>query len=134
MKILKILMILCSISILSSFADDDYDDDHKKEKHEKKHISRSLEHLDLNKNQYEKIKNILLVYKKDFKDFYKFKSSKEEEVQKVMQDEVFDKEKYINIQNEIKTYSIKIEADKLNQIHDVLNSKQRIKFSYFLGE
>ena len=133
MKILKILMILCSIILTPSFADDDYDD-HEKEEHAKTHISRSLEYLDLNKKQYEKIKKILLVYKKDYKKFYKFKESKQEEIQEIMQKDVFNKEKYINIHNEIETYSLELEANKFKQIHDVLSNKQRIKFSYFLGE
>ena len=135
MKTLKILIVLCSFIILSSsFADDDYDNDYKEQKHEKKHISRSLEHLDLNKDQYKKIKEILLIYKKDYKKFYNFKSLKEEEIQNIMKNEIFDKEKYINIQDEVNKYLINIEVNKLKQIHDVLNSNQRRKFSYLLGE
>ena len=137
MKISKILMILCSVILLSSFADDDYDeddDDYKKDKHTKMHISRSLEHLDLNKNQYIKIKVILLAYKKDYKKFYKYKTSKEKHLQELMKNEIFDKVKYINIHNEINTYSLNIEANKFKQIHDILTKKQRRKFSYFLGE
>ena len=47
MKILKVLIVLCSLSLLSSsFADDDYE-----EHYEKNHIYRSLKYLDLKKEQ-----------------------------------------------------------------------------------
>lgn len=135
MKTLKILIVLCSFIILSSsFADDDYDNDYKEQKHEKKHISRSLEYLDLNKDQYKKIKEILLIYKKDYKKFYNFKSLKEEELQDIMKNDIFDKKKYIEISNEIKNYSLELEADKFSKIHNVLNHKQRKKISYFIGD
>ncbi|MAC83249.1 MAG: hypothetical protein CL624_03850 [Arcobacter sp.] len=135
MKILRVLIILCSLIILSSsFADDDYNDDHRKKSDNKIHIFRSLEYLGLNKIQYEEIKKILIVYKKDYKKFYKFKRSRQKELQELMQNDLFDKAKYIDIHNEIKTYSVQLEANKFEKIHKVLSSKQRIKFSYFLGE
>ena len=83
---------------------------------------------------YKKIKVILIAYKKDYKKFYKYKTSKEKHLQELMKNEIFDKVKYINIHNEINTYSLNIEANKFKQIHDILTKKQRRKFSYFLGE
>ena len=51
-----------------------------------------------------------------------------------MQSDNFDKQKYIEIQNQVKTHSVEIEADKFERIHAVLRPAQRVKFSYFLGE
>ncbi|KAB7884511.1 hypothetical protein [Poseidonibacter ostreae] len=136
MKILKILMILCSLSLISSsFADEDYDDDNYRiRKHGKTHISRSLEHLNLNKNQYRKIEKILKKHKKDYKEYYKYKSLKQKELQKIMRNTIFDKEKYLEVSNEIKNYSLELEVNRLEKIHDVLNNKQKINFSYFIGD
>ncbi|MBU3014219.1 hypothetical protein KO488_05570 [Poseidonibacter lekithochrous] len=130
MKILKVLIVLCSLSLLSSsFADDDYE-----EHYEKNHIYRSLKYLDLKKEQNTKIRDILIEYKKDYQKYLDLLYSKRLNLQKIMQSETFDKEKYIKISNEINMYFIEIEADKFNKIHGVLTPKQRVKFSYFLGE
>ena len=135
MKILKILIILYSIFFLStSYADDEYEEHYETNRFEENHIYRSLEYLDLKKEQNTKIRDILLQYKKNYQEYLEFKFSKRLEIQKIMQSETFDKEKYIKIHNQIKTHSVKIEADKFNRIHKVLTPKQRVKFSYFLGE
>lgn len=135
MKILKVLVVLCSIVIVSSlFADDDYDEYYEKNRHGKNHIYRSLEYLDLDKKQYTKIRDILLEYKKDYQEYLEYRFSKRLELQKIMQSDNFDKQKYIEIQNQVKTHSVEIEADKFERIHAVLRPAQRVKFSYFLGE
>lgn len=134
MKTLKVLVILSSIFILTLlFADDDYDE-HEREERSQHHIFRSLEYLNLNTMQYRKIREILIEYKKDYQKFYHYKSIKQKELEELMQANSFDKEKYIKIHNEIKTFSVKMEADKFERIHEVLTPKQRIKFSYFLEE
>jgi protein CpxP len=131
MKILKIFVLLCSFFIYNSIlADDDYEHENKS----KHHIFRSLEYLNLDEIQYRKIREILIEYKKDYQKFYHYKSAKQKELEKLMQDDTFDKEQYIKIHNEIKIYSVEIEADKFERIHEVLTSKQRVKFSYFLEE
>lgn len=135
MKILKILILLCSLSLLSSsFADDDYEEHYEKDRYGKSHIYRSLEYLDLDKQQNSKIRNFLLEYKKEYQEFLEFKFSKNYELQKIMQSETFDKKKYREVLNEIKAHFIEIETDKFDKIHKVLTPKQRVKFSYFLGE
>ena len=130
MKILKVLIVLCSLSLLSSsFADDDYE-----EHYEKNHIYSSLKYLDLKKEQNTKIRDILIEYKKDYQKYLDLLYSKRLNLQKIMQSETFDKKKYREVLNEIKAHFIEIETDKFDKIHKVLTPKQRVKFSYFLGE
>lgn len=134
MKILKILLLLCSLLFsLSLFADDDYHEkDHSKYK--KNHFYKNLDFLELNKIQYSNLRNILIENKKNQKEFYAFKLQKEKKLRALMQKEVFDTSAYESIKNEITTYSNQLEATQLKRIHEVLTKEQREKFSYFLQE
>ena len=135
MKILKILLVLCSLLVaVASYADDDDDHEKKRYKHNKSHFYKNLDFLDLNHQQYKKIRNILVIYKKDYKKFYKYKHKQKKELRNIMQEDVFDKDNYVKIDSEIKVRASRLEARKFNNIHAVLNKEQRKKFSYHLEE
>ncbi|PLY09673.1 MAG: hypothetical protein C0625_00275 [Arcobacter sp.] len=132
MKILKVLIVLSSLFIYSlSFADDD---EKKSHNHKKNHFYKNLDFLDLDKNQYNELRTILIDYKSDYKKYYKYKKNEEEELVLIMREEVFDTEKYINILKNIKNRGIQLEVDNLKKIHSILNKKQRKLFSHYLED
>jgi len=138
---LKILALLCSLIFsLNLFSDDDYEKEKFKEYKErfynssKHHLYKNLDYLHLNKQQYHTLKNILLEYKKEYKQFNKFKREKEKELANILKEEIFDEKKYKNIFNEIESKTLEIELNNFKKIHTILNEKQREKFSYYMQE
>lgn len=140
---LKILVLLCSIFInLNLSADDDYRHHDKKfEEYKNKfynsskhHLYKNFDYLELDKNQKLKLKNILIEYKKVYKEFYKYKNIKEQELAFLLKDENIDVEKYKKIDNEINSYALDLEITNLKNIHNILNKEQKEKFSYYLKE
>lgn len=127
MKILKTLLLLCSLIFTLQADDEEY-------KHKKNHIYKNLDYLNLNKKQFKQFKKILISYKHDYKNFYTYKKGQEKRLQNLIQKEFFNKEKYIKTIQDIQKKAIKLEAEKLERIHTLLNKKQRIKFSSTLQE
>jgi len=126
---MKILVLFCTLILsFSLFADDD------NYKYEDNHIHKSLEHLNLNTQQLEKIKKILTANKKDFETFYENKEEYEKKLKSIMRNETFDKKLYITTKQEISKKAIELEALTLKKIHEVLNNKQRKRFSHYLKE
>jgi len=126
---MKILVLFCTLILsFSLFADDD------NYKYEDNHIHKSLEHLNLNTQQLEKIKKILTANKKDFETFYENKEEYEKKLKSIMRNETFDKKLYIKTKQEISKKAIELEALTLKKIHEVLNNKQRKRFSHYLKE
>jgi Spy/CpxP family protein refolding chaperone len=132
---LKILALLCSIIFASSLFADDHNEEHEKHKESHKHhFYKNLDYLNLDKQQLNNLKEVLINYKKEYKKFYKFKAKKEKELAKFIKEENFDELSYKKILNEINTKAEKIELANLKKIHTILNKKQREEFSYFLQE
>jgi len=126
---MKILVLFCTLILsFSLFADDD------NYKYEDNHIHKSLEHLNLNTQQLEKIKKILTANKKDFETFYENKEEYEKKLKSIMKNEIFDKKLYIKTKQEISKQAIELEALTLKKIHEVLNEKQKKRFSHYLKE
>jgi len=126
---MKFLVLFCTLILsFSLFADDD------NYKYEDNHIHKSLEHLNLNTQQLEKIKKILTANKKDFETFYENKEEYEKKLKSIMRNETFDKRLYIKTKQEISKKAIELEALTLKKIHEVLNNKQRKRFSHYLKE
>ncbi len=126
---MKILVLFCTLILsISLFADED------KYEYEDNHIHKSLEHLNLNTQQLEKIKKILTADKKDFETFYENKEEYEKKLKSIMRNEIFDKKLYIKTKKEISEKAIELEALTLKKIHKVLNNKQRKRFSHYLKE
>ncbi len=126
---MKILVLFCTLILsISLFADED------KYEYEDNHIHKSLEHLNLNTQQLEKIKKILTADKKDFETFYENKEEYEKKLKSIMRNEIFDKKLYIKTKQEISKKAIELEALTLKKIHEVLNNKQRKRFSHYLKE
>lgn len=127
---LKILVILCSFLLpFILFASDD---DH--HAYKKSHIYKNLDFLELDKKQYKKIREVLIKYKKEYKKYYKYKEEKEEKLKKLFLEDDFNEEKYVYISRKIKEKASLLEAKNLEKIHDILDEKQRKKFSYYLKE
>ena len=139
---LKILTLLCSVFIsFNLYADDDYHQHKKFEEYKNKfynyskyHHYKNFEYLELNKNQKDKLKNILIEYKKSYKKFYEYKHIKEQELAFILKNENIDIERYKKIDIEINSYALDLEITNLKNIHDILNKEQREKFSYYLKE
>lgn len=127
---LKILVILCSVLLSFSLSGDD----NSHTEYKKNHIYKNLEYLNLNKEQYNSIKKILIDYRKDYKNFYRYKEREEKKLQELMKMDEFDKEKYEDYAKVIYEKSINLEAETLKRIHSVLNTQQREKFSLYLRE
>lgn len=125
---LKILTLFYSLALsLSLFANDiSYD--------KTGHIYKNLDYLNLNQEQEEKIKDILIASKKEFSKYYEKKLKVQKELQKLMQKEHFDEEKYEDLSEHILEDAIEIEIKIFKQIHTVLNPSQREQFSHYLQE
>ncbi len=127
MKRLKILIILCSL-ITFIFADS------KHYEYNETHVYKNLDYLKLDKEQYEKIKKVLIEYKHHFNKYYEKKKKEQKKLQKLFVNEQFDVEEYEEISEEIFEKAIELEAHTLKKIHKILTSTQREKFSHYLKE
>ena len=125
MKILKIFLILSSLYLFLNA-----DDDHKKYKHSYK----NLDFLHLNPTQMEKIKTILIDFKKEYKTFYEYKENQEDLLEDLMEDKNFDEKQYLKIISDIKIKAAILEVERLKRIHVILDEKQREEFSEYLKE
>ncbi len=125
MKILKIFLILSSLYLFLNA-----DDDHKKYKHSYK----NLDFLHLNPTQLEKIKTILIDFKKEYKSFYEYKENQENLLKDLMEDKNFDEKQYLKIISDIKIKAAILEVERLKRIHVILDEKQREEFSEYLKE
>ena len=125
MKILKIFLILSSLYLFLNA-----DDDHKKYKHSYK----NLDFLHLNPTQMEKIKTILIDFKKEYKTFYEYKENQEDLLGDLMEDKNFDEKQYLKIISDIKIKAATLEVERLKKIHAILDEKQREEFAEYLEE
>lgn len=125
MKILKIFLILSSLYLFLNA-----DDDHKKYKHSYK----NLDFLHLNPTQMEKIKTILIDFKKEYKTFYEYKENQEDLLEDLMEDKNFDEKQYLKIISDIKIKAAILEVERLKKIHTILDEKQREEFAEYLEE
>ncbi len=125
MKILKIFLILSSLYLFLNA-----DDGHKKYKHSYK----NLDFLHLNSTQLEKIKTILIDFKKEYKEFYEYKEEQEDLLKDLIEDKEFNEKQYLKILTDIKTKSAVLEVSRLKKIHAILDEKQRKEFADYLEE
>ena len=125
MKILKIFLILSSLYLCLNA-----DDGHKKYKHSYK----NLDFLHLNPTQMEKIKTILIDFKKEYKTFYEYKENQEDLLEDLMEDKNFDEKQYLKIISDIKIKAAILEVERLKKIHSILDEKQREEFAEYLEE
>lgn len=125
MKILKIFLILSSLYLFLNA-----DDDHKKYKH----LYKNLDFLHLNPTQMEKIKTILIDFKKEYKTFYEYKENQEDLLEDLMEDKNFDEKQYLKIISDIKIKAAILEVERLKKIHAILDEKQREEFAEYLEE
>ncbi len=108
-------------------------DKHKHKDHEF-HMPRDLEYLHLDKEQKEKISQILLANEKKLEILHEKKELVQMKIKRFFLEDKFDKESYIKILLELKTESIHIEADMFEKMHDLLTPKQRELFLYYMKE
>lgn len=137
MKILKILLVLISLSLFLN-ADDDHDDfeeyKHKYYKSQKYNLYRNFDFLNLDSEQYILMKNILIEYKEEFKKLQKYKATIEKEIESLLEEDDFNKEKFINLLKDLKLKQLEIEAYKIERIHNILSKKQRKKLAHYIEE
>jgi periplasmic protein CpxP/Spy len=124
MKILKIFLLLTSLFLFSHASDDK----HNKLSH------KNLEYLDLNSQQIEKMKEVLIEFKHKYKVFYEYKQEKEDKLKDIIKNNVFDEKSYLEILNDLKIKASLLEIEKMKKIHAILDEKQRKKFSEYLEE
>ncbi len=98
------------------------------------HIYKNLDYLNLKTKQKKEIKDILVSYKDDFKEYYEKKAQAQKELKELMRDDNFSKIKYEDIAEEVAEEAIELEAELLDDIHKVLTPNQRKKFSRRLLE
>lgn len=124
MKILKIFLLLSSLFLFLHASDDKHN----------KHSHKNLEYLDLNSQQIEKMKEVLIESKQKYKDFYEYKKEKEDKLKDIIENNVFDEKSYLEILNDLKIKASLLEIEKMKKIHAILDEKQRKKFSKYLEE
>ena len=124
MKILKIFLILTSLFLFSHASDDKHN----------KYSHKNLEYLDLNSQQIEKMKEVLIEFKHKYKVFYEYKQEKEDKLKDIIKNNVFDEKSYLEILNDLKIKASLLEIEKMKKIHNILDEKQRNKFSEYLEE
>ncbi|XPV68623.1 MAG: hypothetical protein ACNI25_15145 [Halarcobacter sp.] len=122
---LKVLVVLSSLIFTLCYADKHYEDTH---------IYKNLDFLNLNKVQYEKVRSVLIEYKKRYHKYYKKRKKKEKKLEELIKQEKFDTEKYEDISEDIFEDAIELEARTLKKLHKILNPKQREMFSHYLKE
>ena len=125
MKILKIFLLLGSLFL---FANADNND------HWYRHSYKNLDYLELNNEQTAKMKEILIEFKEQYKEFYEFKEKQEDRLRDILKDDILNEKEYLTILNEIKSKASLLEVQKMNNIHNILNEKQRKKFSKYFKE
>ncbi len=96
--------------------------------------SKDLTYLKLNGEQKEQIKKILKEYRKDIKNFRRYKEKLTQKKERLFLDENFDKQKLKSINAKICNFSSDIEIKLLNHIHKVLSKKQRERFVSYMDE
>lgn len=125
MKILKIFLLLGSLFL---FANADNND------HWYRHSYKNLDYLELNNEQTAKMKEILIEFKEQYKEFYEFKEKQEDRLRDILKDDILNEKEYLTILNEIKSKASLLEVQKMKNIHNILNEKQRKKFSKYFKE
>ncbi len=125
MKILKIFLLLGSLFL---FVNADNND------HWYRHSYKNLDYLELNNEQTAKIKEILIEFKEQYKEFYEFKEKQEDRLRDILKDDTLNEKEYLTILNEIKSKASLLEVEKMRNIHNILNEKQRKKFSKYFKE
>jgi len=128
MRILFIVLVLVSLL----FSDADREEYHKYSKHIT--LPYDMRYLNLSKLQEKKIHSLLLLSKKRFKKLHKKIEKIEHSLVELFNQEVFDKQAFINQQLKLKKEALKIEADLLDGIHHILTKEQRKKFVRNLKE
>lgn len=124
MKILKIFLLLSSLFLFSHASDDKHN----------KYSHKNLEYLDLTSQQIEKIKEVLIEFKHKYKVFYEYKKEKEDKLKDIIKNNVFDEKSYLEILDDLKMKASLLEIEKMKKIHNILDEKQRKKFSEYLEE
>ena len=124
MKILKILLLLTSLSLFSHASDDKHN----------KYSHKNLEYLDLNLSHIEKLTEVIIESKRKYKDFDEYKQEKEDKLKDIIKNNVFDEKSYLEILNDLKIKASLLEIEKMKKIHAILDEKQRKKFSEYLEE
>jgi periplasmic protein CpxP/Spy len=125
MKILKIFLLLSSLFLFLNADDDD---------HKYKHSYKNLEFLELNTQQIDNMKEILIDFKHQYKEFNEFKEEKEDRLKDIIKADSFDEKQYLEISNEIKSKASNLEIQRMKKIHTILDEKQRKKFSKYFKE
>ena len=125
MKILKIFLLLGSLFL---FANADNND------HWYRHSYKNLDYLELNNEQTAKMKEILIEFKEQYKEFYEFKEKQEDRLRDILKDDTLNEKEYLTILNEIKSKASLLEVQKMKNIHNILNEKQRKEFADYLEE
>ncbi|MDQ1340633.1 MAG: periplasmic protein CpxP/Spy [Campylobacterota bacterium] len=120
------VVFLFLVAFLLLFADHDKKYD--------RHFHKDLTHLELSDEQYQKIKKILKNFKKKVEEFREQKEKTNNATQALFAKDNFDIDKYKNESLEPEKQAIEIEAQILNEIHEVLNKEQRKKFLDYFEE
>ncbi|MDD2895167.1 MAG: hypothetical protein PHG81_04030 [Aliarcobacter sp.] len=124
MKILKIFLLLSSLFLFLNASDDKHN----------RYSYKNLEYLNLNSEQLEKIKEVLIESKRKYKDFYEYKQAKEDKLKDIIENNIFDEKLYFDVLIDFKTKASLLEIEKMKNIHTILDEKQRKKFSKYLEE
>ncbi|MBE0491633.1 MAG: hypothetical protein IBX44_05235 [Sulfurospirillum sp.] len=93
------------------------------------YFSHDLEDLHLSGQQKEAFENILKHHRDEVKIYRKRKKESEKLKQNLFLEEVFDKEKFAKINDQVSSFGANIEGNFLYEIHQLLNAKQRKKFA-----
>ncbi len=125
MKYILILAVLFTFLV----SDEDY------EEHEREHYySKDLSYLSLDKEQKTRVKKILKEYQKELKKYIEIKKQIIKEKRNLFLKKRLNKEKIKELGTRLFEFANKIEVNFLNNMHKILNQKQRKKFSRYIYE
>ena len=130
----KILIVLIISIVFNSFliaSNDDYEKHYKKDTY---NLYKNFDFLDLNSIQYTQLKEILIQYNENYRKLHEYKEEIEDEIEDILENDNFDKEKFRNILKDIKFKHLELEVNKIEKIHAILSKKQRKKLAKYVEE
>lgn len=95
---------------------------------------KDLTFLELDGRQEDKVKDILRTYRKDIKEYRKYKEEMFEGKQDIFKKDIFDGAALDKINQQVSDFATRIEINFLREVHQVLSEKQRKKFVSYIDE
>lgn len=125
------LLIAFLLVILPVFADHDEYDEHERQEY---HLPLDVSYLNLNNEQYKRIKHIVKKFKHEHKEFHEESEKTRKKISKLFLSESFDRDEFVRLSKSLKSLSVEIQADFLSKVHKLLTPRQKKRFVKYMKE